>query len=147
MTSGKRFMKTYLKSSGVKTILAQSCRCSMMSSTSPAKNERRTTSDQTVKHTVEVNFPLKVRVVEHLHGDFFLAMVKSLEFWVIDGDVLFNLLGRKNDLLVLAFPVHGRDRPVHDSDGNTEDDDKKDVGFESATVDKGRDAFQDVRDA
>ena len=48
--------------------------------------------------------------------------------------------------MVLAFSVHGRDCPVRDSNGKAEDNDKKDVGFESATIDNGNDTLQDIRD-
>ena len=45
-----------------------------------------------MRHTIEVDLALKVRVMEHLHGDFFFAMVKRLELRVVDSDVLRDFL-------------------------------------------------------
>ena len=87
MTSGSRFMNTYLNSSGVNVILAQSCRCSMMSSTSPVGSSQHAIRGMEAQSTVEVDLSIKVRVVEDLHGNFFLSTIESLEFIVLDGDV------------------------------------------------------------
>jgi len=95
--------------------------------------------------TVEVNLFLKVRVVEDLHGNFFLAMIEGLEFWILDGDVLLYFLRGKDDLLILAFSVHGGEGPVCKGDGDAQEDDEKEVGGETAPIDKGGDTFQEVR--
>ena len=46
--------------------------------------------------------------------------------------------------MVLAFPIHGGDCPVRDGNGNTEKNNKEDVGLESAAIDNGGDTLQDV---
>ena len=138
MTSGSRFMNTYLNSSGVNVILAQSCRCSMMSSTSPLGSSQHATRGVETQSTVEVDLSVKVRVMEDLHGNFFLSVIEGLEFIVLDGDVLLDIFARQNDLLVLAFPVHGCYCPVGDYDRDTKDDDEEDIGLESTTVGDGR---------
>lgn len=147
MTSGIRFMNTYLNSSGVKVILAQSCRCSMMSKTSPvwsmSIHDRGEYGSRKV--TVEIDFSLKIRVVEDLHGNFFFSMIECLEFVVLDGDVLFDILAWQDDLLVPAFPIHGRGRPVGDCNRHAKDNDKEDIGLESAAVDDRKDAFDNER--
>ena len=116
---------TYLKSSRVKTILAQSCLLSMMSSTSPIAHSRnvrihnyatRTTREQ----TVEINLPFEVRVMEDLHGYLLLPVVLRLEFRVVDRDVFLNVSLREFDLVVLALAVHAHRRPVRHGDRNAE---------------------------
>ena len=72
------------------------------------------------------------------NGNFFLSAIESLEFIVFDGDVLLDILARQNDLLIIAFPVHGCHCPVDDYDRDTKDDDEEDIGLESTTVDDGR---------
>ena len=143
MTSGSRFMNTYLNSSGVNVILAQSCRCSMMSSTSPGGSSQHATRGVETQNTVEVDLSIEVRVMEDLHGNFFLSVIEGLEFIVLDGDVLLDIFARQNDLLVLAFPVHGCYCPVGDYDRDTKDDDEEDIGLESTTVDDGENALDD----
>ena len=93
--------------------------------------------------TVEVDLALKVRVVEDLHGNFFLSVIEGLEFIVLDGDVPLDILARQNELLVLAFPVHGCHRPVGDYDRDTKHNDEEDIGLETAAVDDGENALDD----
>ena len=140
MTSGSRFMNTY-EQLRVNVILAQSCRRSMMSSTSPGGSSQHATRGVETQTTFEVDLSVKVRVVEDLHGNFFLSMIESLEFTVLDGDVLLDILARQNDLLIIAFPVHGCHCPVDDYDRDSKDDDEEDIGLESTTVDDGENAL------
>ena len=152
MTSGMRVKKTYLKSSSVKTILAQSWRCSMISSTSPSdasahEVSRRAWTRREAGHTVEIDLALKVRVVEDLHGDLLLAKVLCLEFGVLDGDVFLDVTARKLDLLVLAGAVHAHRGPVRDGDGDTEKNDKEDVCLEAAMAEDRQSALDEPWDA
>ena len=54
-----------------------------------------------------------------------------------------DILARQNDLLVLAFPIHGCHFPVGDYDRDTKHDDEEDIGLESTTVDDGENALDD----
>ena len=54
-----------------------------------------------------------------------------------------DILARQNDLLVLAFPVHGCHSPVGDYDRDTKHDDEEDIGLETAAVDDGENALDD----
>ena len=136
-------MNRYLNSSGVNVILAQSCCCSMMSSTSPVGSSQHAIRGVEAQSTVEVDLAVKVRIMEDLHGNFFLSVIEGLEFIILDGDVLLDILARQNDLLVLAFPVHGCHRPVGNYDRDTKNDDEEDIGLESATVDDGENVLDD----
>ena len=97
------------------------------------------------KHKVPLKsiFQSKYASWKICNGNFFLSAIESLEFIVFDGDVLLDILASQNDLLVLAFPVHGCHRPVGDYDRDTKDDDEEDIGLESTTVDDGENALDD----
>ena len=58
------------------------------------------------KLTLEVNFTLKIRVVEDLHGNFLLAFVQLLELGVVDSDVLVNILARQLNFFVFPASVN-----------------------------------------
>lgn len=86
------------------------------------KSRQKSTHQQKYKvstRTLEVNFALKIRVVEDLHGNFLLAFVQLLELGVIDGDVVVNILARQLNLFVFSASVNAHKGPVTDSRGCT----------------------------
>lgn len=95
------------------------------------------------EQTVEVNFPLKVRVMEDLHGDFLLAVVLLPELWVVDGDVLLEVFAGHEDLGIPASAVHAGYSPVCNSDRNAGNDEEEEVGLEATAVYNGEDTFDE----
>lgn len=97
-----------------------------------------------VQHvTIEFNFSFKVRVMEDLHGDFFLAMVPFPELWVVDGDILLKVFTGHENLGVLASTISTGHGPVCDRDRKTSNDKKEYVGLEATAVYDGENTFEE----
>jgi len=126
---------------------AQSWRCSMMSKTSPenksSQQRRRVIWNGT--RTIKLDFAVKVRVMENLHRNLAPGIIQLLHLRVLDGDVLFNVLARKLNLLVFPLSIHAVQGPVRDSGGYASKDEQKEIGLEPATVDEGKEGLEDVR--
>lgn len=84
--------------------------------------------------------------MEDLHGDFGLSMILPLEFDVLDVNVFFDILCREDDLFVDTGAESGHERPISDSQGETEDEDEEPVGVEASAVDDWEDALDDPGD-
>ena len=147
MTSGIRRVKTYLKSSGVKLNVAQSCLNSIMSNTSPCMTRQHEVAwlkFEDDEHTLEVDFSVKVSIVEDLHRNFLLSTIVDFELGVLDDNVFLDILAWKLDFFVLAFTVCTHDRPISYGDRNTENNDEEPVGFEPTVPDDGQPFFEEV---
>ena len=96
--------------------------------------------------TVKVDFAVEEGVVHELHGDLFLAVVLCLELGIVDGEVLFDVLAWQLYAFILTSTKHTHECPVGYRHGYTENDDKKEVGLEAATVDERNEPFDKVRD-
>jgi hypothetical protein len=124
---------------------AQSWRCSMISNTSskPFSRCKKKHSSRGI-HTVELDFPVKVRVVEDLHRYLVPAIVQHLHLGVFDGDVLFNALARQLDLFVFPSAVHAVYGPVCDGNGETGEYEQEEVGLEPAEVEEREKGLENV---
>lgn len=96
------------------------------------------------KHTIEVYFSFKVRVVEDLHGNLVLALVQFLHFDVLNGNILLNVLAGEKNLLVLSTAIHAVQSPVRDSGGDTGDDQEEEVGLETTATDERKEGLEEV---
>ena len=97
------------------------------------------------KQTFEVNFALKIRVMEDLHGNLFLSFVKLLQFGVLDVDIFLNVLARQHDFLVPATTVNTVESPVANSCGSARQKEHEKVGFEPSIFDNREEALDDIR--
>jgi hypothetical protein len=113
------------------------------------ESRQKSTHQQKYKastQTSEVNFTLKIRVVEDLHGNFLFAFVQLLELGVVDSDVLVNILARQLNLFVFPVSVNAHKGPVTDSRGCTKYEKQEQVGFETTILDDGSEGFDNIRD-
>lgn len=87
--------------------------------------------------TIEVGLIVKESVVENLHGNLLLSKVLGLEFGVLDSDVFFDITAGKLNLLVLARAVGAHDGPIACGDGDAKENDKEEVGLDTAVAEDG----------
>lgn len=60
---------------------------------------------------VEVDFAVKVHLMEGLHGDLVLAMVLGLVLGLLEGEVVLDRLARVASLFILAGADGGNNEP------------------------------------
>jgi hypothetical protein len=109
---------------------------------SPAEARQRAIKLDGERHTIKVDFAVKIGVVKGLHRNFLLVMVTSLELRIFNGDVLLNVLAGKSDLVILALAKHAHESPIGDRDGNTKKGGKEEICFEATAVNEREDAFE-----
>ncbi len=77
-----------------------------------------------------------------LHRYFLLVVVTSLEFRVVDRDVLLDVFARKRDLFIFAGSKHTHKSPVGNGDGHAEDSNEEEIRFEPALANEREQAFE-----
>lgn len=82
--------------------------------------------------------------MEDLHGDFLLTAIEHFEGKVLEVNVVLDVPAGKLDLLVLAFTVVARIRPVAEDYRECEKDDQDPVGRRSSVSNEGDPFFKEI---
>lgn len=82
--------------------------------------------------------------MEGLHGDFFTSSVSFLEFGVVDGNVVFDVLSRQSDLFVSARTIDTDEGPVSDGGRDTGEDENEEVGLEASVFDDRKERLDEI---
>lgn len=96
--------------------------------------------------TIKVNLSLEVSVMEDLHRNLFLAVVKLLELGVFDSDVLLDVLSRKLNLFVFTTTNATHNHPVCKSGRESGEKQDENVCLETTAVDERKKPFHKPRD-
>lgn len=120
----------------------------MTSRTSPQERVRKIQRfDRLDKNvTIEVNFSIKVVVVEKLHGDLLLALVNTLQLWIVNSNVFLDSFSGKNDLLVLPWSIYTHEGPVANSCRRSNKDKHEEIRLETTILHDGKERLCDVGD-
>lgn len=81
---------------------------------------------------IELDFTVKVHVLESLHGDLVPAAILDLIGIALEGKVMLDGASRKLDLVVLARAEGRHGRPESDQDGDGGEEAKEDGGLQPA---------------
>ena len=82
---------------------------------------------------IELNFTIKVHVVESLHRNFVPSAVLDLIRLVLEGKVMFDWASGKSGLFILARSEHRMKQPEGDEDGDGGEESEEDGSLQPAS--------------